>query len=81
MSSVRLENISKNFGNIGALSKLNLEINDGEIFAFISYGGRQGFAAWERGRASASPMPAFQYLLTEQEKWDLVNFIRTKYKE
>jgi len=54
---------------------------DGEIFAFISYGGRQGFAAWERDRASASPMPAFQYLLTEEEKWALVNFIRTKQKE
>jgi len=26
-------------------------------------------------------MPAFQYLLTEQEKWELVNFIRTKHKE
>ena len=58
-----------------------VDSTDGEIFAFISYGGRQGFAAWQRGRASASPMPAFQYLLTEQEKWDLVNFIRTKYKE
>ena len=35
MSSVRLENISKNFGNISALSKLNLEINDGEFFVLL----------------------------------------------
>ena len=54
---------------------------DGEIFAFISYGGRQGFVAWERGCVSASPMPAFQYLLTDEEKWALVNFIRTNQKQ
>ena len=35
MSSVKLENIDKNFGNIKALSNLNLEINDGEFFVLL----------------------------------------------
>lgn len=47
----------------------------GEIFAFITEGGRQGYALIEKGRESASPMPAFQFLLTEQERWMLVKYI------
>jgi len=35
MSSVKLENIDKSFGNIKALSNLNLEINDGEFFVLL----------------------------------------------
>ena len=35
MSSVRLENINKSFGNINALSNLNLEIKDGEFFVLL----------------------------------------------
>jgi len=35
MSSVRLENINKSFGNINALSNLNLEIKDGEFFILL----------------------------------------------
>ena len=35
MSSVHLENINKSFGNINALSNLNLEIKDGEFFILL----------------------------------------------
>ena len=35
MSSVRLENINISFGNINALSNLNLEIKDGEFFVLL----------------------------------------------
>lgn len=51
---------------------------DGDLFAFISGGGRQGISARLRGRASGSPMPEFQKLLTEQERWELVQFLRSR---
>jgi len=35
MSSVRLENINKSFGNINALSNLNLLIKDGEFLVLL----------------------------------------------
>ena len=35
MSSVHLENINKSFGNIKALSNLNLDIKDGEFFVLL----------------------------------------------
>ena len=35
MSSGRLENISKSFGNINALSNLNLDIKNGEFFVLL----------------------------------------------
>ena len=35
MSSVHLENINKSFGNINALSNLNININDGEFFVLL----------------------------------------------
>jgi hypothetical protein len=58
------------------LGELTVDSEDGEIFAFISNGGRQGYAAIERGRASSSPMPEFRFLLTEYERWSLVKYIR-----
>ena len=51
---------------------------DGELFAFISRGGRQGLAATERGRESQSPMPEFLLLLTEQERWALAMYLRSR---
>ena len=51
---------------------------DGEVFAFISRGGRQGFAAIIRGLKSASPMPEFGLLLTEEERWTLVLYLRSR---
>ena len=49
---------------------------DGELFGFISKGGRQGLAATLRGRESSSPMPEFMRLLNEDERWWLVQFLR-----
>ena len=51
---------------------------DGELFGFISGGGRQGLSARLRGRHSTSPMPEFRKLLTEQERWELVQFLRSR---
>ena len=50
----------------------------GELFAFISRGGRQGLAAIERDRESQSPMPEFQRLLTAEERWMLVMYLRSQ---
>ena len=49
---------------------------DGDLFAFITLGGRQGAAARIRDRRSTSPMPEFGLLLTEDERWNLVQFLR-----
>ena len=51
---------------------------DGELFAFISLGGRQGSSSLLRGRESTSPMPEFMRLLSEDERWRLVQFLRTR---
>ena len=51
---------------------------DGELFGFITGGGRQGLAAILRGRESASPMPEFRRLLTEEERWGLVQLLRSR---
>ena len=60
------------------MGPISLDAADGELFAFITRGGRQGVAAFERGRESTSPMPAFRYLLTEEERWQLVQYLRVK---
>ncbi len=51
---------------------------DGELYGFISGGGRQGLAARLRGRESSSPMPEFRLLLTESERWALVRYLRSQ---
>jgi plastocyanin/mono/diheme cytochrome c family protein len=48
---------------------------EGELFMFITFGGRQGAATVMRGLESASIMPFFGSLLTEDERWALVRFI------
>ena len=59
------------------LGDLTVESTDGELYAFVSNGGRQGFAYLERGMDSESPMPEFRLLLTEDERWQLVKYIRS----
>jgi hypothetical protein len=56
-------------------SKLTRASTEGELFGFITCGGRQGCALRLRGLASASPMPEFRRLLSEQERWDLVAYL------
>ena len=55
---------------------LTKDSTDGELFGFISDGGRQGQAARINGLDSRSPMPEFRRLLTEDERWALVQFLR-----
>jgi mono/diheme cytochrome c family protein len=57
---------------------LTVDSTDGELFGFISEGGRQGQAAYRRDRPSASPMPFFRSLMTEEDRWALVLYIRSE---
>jgi hypothetical protein len=50
--------------------------SDGDLFGFITCGGRQGCGAVLRDRPSSSPMPEFGLLLNEAERWALVQYIR-----
>ena len=59
-------------------ASITRESTDGELFGFISRGGRQGLAASQRGRESGSPMPEFLRLLTEEERWALVLYLRSQ---
>ncbi len=52
------------------------QASDGELFGFISGGGRQGLSALLRNKPSTSPMPRFGSLLSEQERWWLVQYVR-----
>ena len=62
-----------------APANLNLPITqdslEGEIFAYITWGGRQGSASVFRGRESRSPMPPFLWLLSEDDRWALVQYV------
>ena len=51
---------------------------DGELFGFISLGGRQGLSARLRDRETTSPMPEFMKLLSEDERWTLVQYLRAR---
>lgn len=70
--------LAMNTGPLPADLTLALTVNatDGELFGFITQGGRQGLAAVSRGKYSRSPMPAFERLLTEKERWELVQYLR-----
>ena len=57
---------------------VTVQATDGELFGFISGGGRQGLSAISRGRASGSPMPPFNRLLTEEDRWALVLYLRSR---
>lgn len=51
---------------------------DGEIYAWIAYGGQAGYASALRDRATTSWMPQFINLLSEEERWELVMLIRAE---
>ena len=51
-------------------------LSDGEVFGYITWGGRPGLAAAARGKDSSAIMPQFGRLLTEQERWELVWYMR-----
>lgn len=50
--------------------------SDQEILDFIGYGGRVGYFAAQGGADSPSPMPSFNKLLTLEEQWELVGYVR-----
>ncbi len=54
------------------------ELTDGEIFAYITWGGRAGLSAADRGRESPAIMPQYTKLLTVEERWELVKYIRER---
>lgn len=60
---------------IGAASDAT---TDGEIYAWITYGGQAGFASALRDRPTTSWMPQFINLLSEEERWELVALIRSE---
>ena len=49
--------------------------SEGDIFGFISHGGRQGFFTAQVGVESPSPMPNFNKLLTEEDRWMLALYV------
>ena len=51
---------------------------DGDIYAWIAYGGQAGFASALRDRPTTSWMPQFINLLSEEERWELVMLIRAE---
>ena len=63
-------------GNIVLAATKNA--SDGELFGFISRGGKQGLSLWLRGRESTSVMPEFFRLLTEAERWTIVQYLRSQ---
>ena len=54
------------------------DTTDGEIYAWIAYGGQAGFASALRDRDTTSWMPQFINLLSEEERWELVMLIRAE---
>jgi len=54
------------------------ELSDGEIFGYITWGGRPGLAAAAREKSSSAIMPQFGKMLTEEERWHLVQYLRQR---
>ena len=50
--------------------------SDHDILNFIGYGGRVGYFASQSDVDSPSPMPTFNKLLTLDEQWELVGYVR-----
>ena len=58
------------------LSDKTAQSTDGELFAFISKGSRTGLAQYSNDLPIASGMLAYDSILTEEERWSLVSYIR-----
>ena len=61
---------------VNLVSERVTTLTDGEIFGYISWGGRPGLAAAARGKRSSAIMPQFAKLLSEEERWQLVSYLR-----
>jgi len=58
------------------LSDKTLQSTNGEIFAFISKGARTGLAQYSNDLPITSGMLPYDSILTEEERWSLVLYIR-----
>ena len=58
------------------LSAKTKQSTNGEIFAFISKGSRTGLAQYSNDLPIASGMLSYDSILTEEERWALVSYIR-----
>ncbi len=65
---------------VNLISERVTSLSDGEIFGYITWGGRPGLAAASRGKESTAIMPQFGYLLTEEQRWHLVQDLRDQSK-
>ncbi|MDA0988368.1 MAG: cytochrome c [Chloroflexi bacterium] len=50
--------------------------SDADLLSFIGGGGRIGFFSMRAGAPSPSAMPIFNKLLTKEEQWKLVHYLR-----
>jgi mono/diheme cytochrome c family protein len=50
--------------------------SEGDVFGWVSFGGQAGFALAMAGRETSAIMPQFYQLLTEQERWSLVLYLK-----
>lgn len=62
----------------GSVREAFMNGEDGKVFGWISFGGQPGLAAGLRDLPSPSWMPAFNKLLTEEDRWKVVTFLRSK---
>lgn len=52
--------------------------SEGDVFGWVSFGGQAGFALAMAGRETSAVMPQFYQLLTEQERWHLVLYLKQR---
>ena len=79
---------SPNMAPANLMTSPTADRSDGEIYGIISFGGNTGFSVrvpklddptYDQDRCvgqAACPMPEFRKLLTAQERWDVVAFLR-----
>ena len=73
--------INKGANPANLLSDKTKNSTDGEIYAFISKGSRTGLAQYEQGLDIKSGMLPYDSILSEQERWALVSYLRSIHGE
>ena len=69
--------INKGANPANPLSDKTKNSTDGELYAFISKGSRTGLAQYEQGLDIKSGMLPYDSILSEQERWALVSYLRS----
>ncbi len=57
-------------------SEATANSTDDQLFLFIGGGGRIGYAFRLAGQPSGSSMPEFDRLMTEEDRWSVVRYVR-----